>query len=153
MENGPVNILFDSYKSYDTWGLLLENIYISFPALVEKKVAVPGMDGKLDLSETISPVTYDEREVKFTFSIEGRHEEWHERCSRIANAIHGKKIKVIMDTDPSYYYVGRMMLETAKDNDVLCDIVISGMVDPFKYDLDDGGLAVGSFLAYGRYCP
>ena len=125
MENElMMNVLFDSYKSYDDWGLLLESIFISFPSPVENKISVPGRDGKLDLSEIVSQITYDEREIKLS--------------SHIANAIHGKIVKIILDTDPGFYYIGRIVLESEKNDDVFENIVISGTVDPFKYDMEDG---------------
>lgn len=139
MENElMMNVLFDSYKSYDDWGLLLESIFISFPSPVENKISVPGRDGKLDLSEIVSQITYDEREIKLTFSLVGSYEDWHKRSSHIANAIHGKIVKIILDTDPGFYYIGRIVLESEKNDDVFENIVISGTVDPFKYDMEDG---------------
>lgn len=133
-----INVSFDEHLSYREWGLMLENISISFPVPLENKITIPGRDGKLDLSEVNAPLTYDEREVKFTFSLISGYDAWHKKASEIANLIHGKEIKIILDTDPGYFYIGRVRLESSKDNDVLDDIIISGMVDPYKYDVNDG---------------
>lgn len=135
---GYINISFDGHLSYVEWGLMLERMYISFPVPVENKIAIPGRDGKLDLSEVNSPLSYDEREVKFVFSTVSNYEEWHRKSSEIANLIHGKTVRIVPDTDPGYFYIGRVGLESDKDNEVLDDITISGMVDPYKYDINDG---------------
>lgn len=139
MSNGDnVNVSFDGYRSYSDWGLMLEKIILSFPNPIENKITVPGMDGKLDLSEVNAPLNYDEREIKLIFSLMGNYEDWHELSSRIANLIHGKVVKIILGTDAGYYYLGRVRLESAKENDAYDDIIISGNVDPYKYDLNDG---------------
>ena len=133
-----INVLFGDKKSYDDWGLNLEKMEISFPEPKEKNVDVPGADGSLDLTEINGPVKYDNRKIEFTFSREVGYESWHNLVSEIASVLHGKRLKVILDTDPSYFYIGRFELDTEKTDDVLAEISISGTVDPYKYDLDDG---------------
>lgn len=136
--NENVNITFDGWRSYDDWGLMLEKIEISFPEPKENKVSIPGMDGTLDLSEILSPMAYEERIVCFNFSMAGRQEDFRTRSSLIADRIHGRKVKIIVGTDPGYYYLGRMRLESSMDDDVVENLTISGSVEPYKYEVNDG---------------
>ncbi len=133
-----VNVIFGDKRSYDDWGLLLEEMKISFPVAKTKLVDLPGADGELDLTEINGPIKYESRKIEFSFSRESGYESWHSLSSEIAAAIHGKRLKVILETDPNYYYIGRFELESEKVDDVLANITISGVVDPYKYDLEDG---------------
>lgn len=133
-----INIWFGDHASHDDWGLLLESMDISFPKPRESRIQVPGMDGTLDLSEALCPMTYDDRQLSFTFSLAGRHEDLHSRASSIANLIHGKRVKIIVGTDPGYYYEGRMKVDASMEDDVVESIVISGDVSPYKYEVNDG---------------
>lgn len=116
----------------------MEQMEISFPSPKEKNIDVPGADGNLDLTEINGPVKYENRNIEFTFSRQIEYESWHNLVSEIAAVLHGKKIKAILDTDPGYYYIGRFKLDTKKTDDVLAEICITGSVDPYKYDLEDG---------------
>lgn len=133
-----VNVLFGDKKSYDDWGLLLERMKISFPDAKTKPVDLPGADGVLDLTEINGPVKYETRKVEFSFSCIAGYGEWHSLASQIASAVHGRRLKVMLDTDPGYYYIGRFELETEKTDDVLAGVTITGTVDPYKYDIEDG---------------
>ena len=138
MKEEYVNIWFDETASYDDWKLQLEHMEISFPEPVEKRVDIPGMDGSLDLSESLCPMTYRDREVAFTFSLSGKHEDLHARASAIANRIHGQQVRITAGTDPGYYYKGRVRVEAGMDDDVVEQIVISGTVSPYKCEVNDG---------------
>lgn len=137
MEN-MVNVIFGDRKSYEDWELLLEGMKISFPEAKTKMVGLPGADGSLDLTEINGPVKYENRKVEFKFSRESGYENWHNLSSDIASYLHGKRLKVVVDTDPQFYYEGRMALESTKNDDILTSITITGTVDPYKYDFDDG---------------
>ena len=137
-KNENINIWFGDWGSYDDWGLQLEGMGIGFPTPRENKISVPGRDGTLDLSEVLSPITYEDRQISFTFSLAGRHEDLHTRASAIANKIHGKKIRIIVGTDPGYYYEGRMKVEAGMEDDVVENIILSGEVYPYKYEINDG---------------
>lgn len=133
-----INVLFGEMRSYDDWGLLMEQMKISFPDPKIKTVDLPGADGAVDLTEINGPVKYENREIEFIFSREVEYESWHNLVSRIASVLHGKRLRVILDTDPNFFYVGRFELNSEKTDDVLARISITGKVEPYKYDLEDG---------------
>lgn len=133
-----INVLFGEMRSYDDWGLLMEQMKISFPDPKTKTVDLPGADGAVDLTEINGPVKYENREIEYIFSREIEYESWHNLVSRIASVLHGKRLRVILDTDPNFFYIGRFELNTEKTDDVLTKISITGKVEPYKYDLEDG---------------
>lgn len=44
------------------------------------------------------------------------------------------RVKIIFDTDPSFYYIGRLTIDVEKTDRVNGKLVISGDVDPYKYE-------------------
>lgn len=118
--------------SFQDWGLKLERIQLSFPEAKTDTVDIPGSNGLLDLTEVNGPVTYRNRTLQLTFSLFTDYQDWHALASRIAAAIHGKKIQCILPDDSLYYYDGRFKLETSKDSDAVTDVVITGDVGPYK---------------------
>lgn len=130
-----VNIKIGDKKTYDDWGLKIEEILIGFPEPKTNLIDIPGADGNIDLTEAMGEISYKNRQIEFTFDAMGSYENWHGLCTDIANYLHGKRLKVILDTDPYYYYIGRLSLDSKKTNDTLHEIVIAGDMDPYKYEM------------------
>ena len=126
-------------KVCEKWDVNLVGIVIGMPEPVIVTVEIPGYSETADLSEVLTgDVQYNERTIQITFNAECRISEWHSLVSDMANHIHGRRQKVILDTDPNYYYIGRLTLDTQLTSQYTSQIVITGTVDPFKYELTSG---------------
>lgn len=134
-----MNILFNEHRSFDDWGLKLLHVNISFPEIKGKEISLPGMDGTIDLSEVLSEdVNYENRVLQYTFDTTNSPAEWSLLVSKIANAIHGKRVKIVNEFDKSYYYDGRAAISEEKSNYYQSKLVITANVSPFKYEQEDG---------------
>ena len=56
--------------------------------------------------------------------------------SAVQNALHGKKMKIILDDDPYFYYVGRVNVNEWKSDGRVGTIVIECDCEPYKYKLN-----------------
>ena len=130
-----MNVTIGEKKTFDDWRLKLRSLVIGFPEAKTNTVDVPGADGLLDLSEALGAVRYGNRELEMIFDVMGEPERWHSLTSQIANYLHGQRLKVILDSDPGYYYIGRLALESEKSDDLTNQITILGDMDPYKYEL------------------
>lgn len=130
-----VNVQIGEKKTYDDFGLRLSSIAIGFPEAKTNLIDIPGVDGSVDLTEALGEIAYKNRSMELVFDALGEYEPWHALCTQIANYLHGRRLKVILDTDPYYYYIGRLTLDTSKTNETLHEVVISGDMDPYKYEL------------------
>lgn len=130
-----VNVRIGEKKTFLDWGLMVSSITIGFPETKSNLVDIPAADGSIDLTEALGDIAYKNRHLEFVFDALGGYENWHGLCTEIANYLHGKKMKIILDTDPGYYYIGRLELDTTKSDDVLHEIVLSGDVEPYKYEV------------------
>lgn len=130
--------VFDSLKNtYTNWGLMLESVSIPLPEPQIISVDIPGMNGCLDLSDTLTgDISYNNRPATLVFSVFNTYDDWAALISLVSNYLHGKKRKMVLDIDTGFYYYGRFTVDTSKSDEVLSTIAIKGTVDPYKYELN-----------------
>ena len=129
-------VLFGNKHSFNDWGLLLkERPIISPPSVKTSYVDVIGANGSLDLTETMSDdVKYADREITCKFTVKDDRDKWHDICSNIQDYLHGQKMKIILDSDPTFYYEGRCRVDEWASSKVTSSIVIKAVVYPYKYE-------------------
>lgn len=94
---------------------------------------IEGMDGSLDLTEANGEVKYNDRELKFTFTVFLPDElTFEERQTAVSNALNGKRCKITLDKDCDYYFTGRCSVNEYLCDRRLCQIVITAKVAPYK---------------------
>ena len=129
-------ISFGEKHSYRDWNLMLTSKNIGMPEVQTQIIKIPGADGELDFSESLTgDIKYNNRKLEFTFFVDDSYKRWYVILSQIANYIHGKKLKIILDDDMNFYYLGRAEINKFKTNRTIGEITITCNVDPYKYDL------------------
>lgn len=129
-----VGVTFDDKHSYDDFGMILSSKEIGMPSVKENKVSVNGIDGAIDLSESINgSVNYNNRKLSFTFSVINRRGLWLDILSSVSAYVHGKSMKIILDDDKDFFYQGRVSVNKFKSNISYAEIVIDVDAKPFKY--------------------
>lgn len=121
-------------------GLRWAGVSISAPETKTKYVEVPGRSAPLDLSEAMTGYpTYEAREITLAFDAHTRlFDDWERKYSAVLNAFHGKRLKVILDTDPGFYYEGRIAVGSKKDVLETDTFTISVHADPYKRETTSG---------------
>lgn len=122
-------------KHTDEWGLKLLQVSISMPEPKTNEEDVPGADGSLDLTEVMGPVRFGNREIQMTFDVMASPKRWYTLSSEIAGYLHGKRLRVVLDEDPGYFYMGRLSMEPAKKDYFANQLTINGNAESFKYEL------------------
>jgi phage-related protein len=128
-------VTFGNKHSYRAWNLLLKSKpVISPPKPKTKLIQVPGTNTVIDLTESLTggEVKYEPRIIRCEFYVVGGRSKWSAVYSAVLNEIHGKKMKIIMDDDPNYYYLGRVTIDDIYSNESAASIVISAEVEPYK---------------------
>ncbi len=123
-------VYFDEFHSYRNFNLILNSVDIGYPEVKTNLVEIQGGDGFLDLTEAFGAPKLKNRKLTFNFTLIG---VWEKEKSKIANAIHGKKMKIIMDKDPQYYYYGRCSINDFESNKGISKLVLEADCDPYKY--------------------
>lgn len=135
--NMPTGVKFGDYHSYEEWGLKLVKIVIGLPEPKTVLIDIPGGDGVLDLSESLTgKMQYGTRKLEFTFDARNcTYADWENLISNISGKIHGRRLRIILDDDPCYYYDGTIEISTTKSNNVDAEVVISAICQPYKMEL------------------
>lgn len=127
-------VSFGSLHSYDTWGLLLSSKEIGSPEVKEKKVELEGADGDLDYTEYFGGVKYGNRKLKFEFQKGMSSADFLTLVSQIQDAIHGKKLTVVLDDDPDWYYQGRCKVSDFSHSKGIAAVNIEVDAEPYKLE-------------------
>ena len=129
-------ILFGNKHTYDDWDLVLTGKSLGLPSPKTSSVNVDGADGEIDISEVVSgEIKFSNRILQFEFTMTTDYEEYNELVTNIANYLHGRKLKIILDEDDDYYYYGRCQINQWKSDKRIGKIVIQCNCEPYKYTL------------------
>lgn len=130
-------VTFGDKHSFRDWKLLLnERPKISPPAVKTNYIDIPGGDGHIDATEALTgDVKYETRTIECTFVTIQARKKWPTLYSDILDYLHGQQMKIILDEDPDFYYIGRVSVNEWKSSEKYSTIVIDGEVEPYKYEL------------------
>lgn len=126
-------VTFGTFHSWDDFSLILSDKKIESPKAKTTTVEIPGADGVLDVSEYFGDIKYKNRTLSFDFSTIVPQSEFLNLFSTIQNAIHGKRIRIVLDDDPDFYYMGRISVSEWKADKNVGKITVDCDCDPYKY--------------------
>lgn len=130
-------ITFGTLHSYNDLHLLLTSKEIGSPEAKVRTIDIEGADGSLDLTEFFGEVKYENVTHKFDFATIVPQGEFLSLYSTVKNALHGKKMRIILDGDPLFYYLGRLKVSSFTNEKSIGHISIECDCEPFKYKLDN----------------
>ena len=129
-------VQFGNKHTYDDWDLVLTNKSLGLPVPKTSSVEVEGADGSIDTSEVLSgEIKFNNRKLEFEFTMTTDYEEYNELITEIANHLHGRKLKITLDEDDDYYYLGRCQINEWSSDKRVGKIVISCDCEPYKYSV------------------
>jgi len=155
------SITFGDKNTWDEWRLVpTSRPVFNPPAQKVKTLDIPGSDGVIDLSTSLTgyPV-FQNRTGSFEFivvdykywtpmrdnvndtvrdyvndDIKGAgFRQWHEAYSDIMNYLHGRTMRAVLEDDPDYYYEGRFTVNSWKSEKNWSKITIDYDVNPYKW--------------------
>lgn len=130
-------VTFGDYHSYNDFALVLSKAELESPAVKEVKQEIEGADSELDLTDFFGEPKYNNVKHRFTFStlaISGM--EFVSLSSSIKNALHGKKVRIILDDDPNFYYMGRVFVSRFHNERQIGTVEIECDCEPYKLKLE-----------------
>lgn len=141
--NQPINANnLGGYDAYEDWHLVpTSRPVVNPPKLKSKIIEIAGGDGSIDLSESLTKYPlYDNREGSWEFIVlNDTWAGWDLAYRTIANALHGKMFKVILEDEPQYYYEGRITINEWRSNNdgTWSNIVLDYNLKPYKLEISD----------------
>lgn len=126
-------VSFLGFHSYSDFHLLMTGKEIGSPEVKRQTVSLEGADGELDFTDFFGEPKYMNVQHQFTFeSIQPRNEQLSQ-FTDIKNKIHGKKGRIILDDDPSFFYVGRCGVSKYTNEKNIGKITVTCDCEPYKY--------------------
>ena len=129
-------VLFDNlYNTFKDFKLYIQKISISEATVKEEIIDIPGADGCLDFSESLTgDVKFNNRVIRIEL-LNKKGFNYLQEYSRIQNALHGKRMKVRLSEDLGFYYIGRVTVKEYVTEDLVKNIAIEIDADAYKYDI------------------
>ena len=124
--------LFGVVHSSTTLHLIQQNVEVGPAEPKTSLVEIPGGNGSIDLTEALGAgVAYKDRTIKWTFALYPG-EPWASKRSEVSNAINGKRLRIVLDDDPTWYYDGRVSVTDHKSDNRLHQITVEATCAPYK---------------------
>jgi len=141
-------ITFDDLHTYNDLHLILQGKEIGSPEVKQKQIDIEGADGSLDLTDFFGDVKYGNVTHRFDFATIIPQAQFLSLFSTVKNALHGKKMRVILDDDPLFYYIGRPYVSKFTNEKNIGFISIEVECEPYKYKLEK---TVAKLTVNGKY--
>ena len=123
------------FHSYRDFSLILSQKTISTPSPKTETIDIPGGDGVLDLTEFFGETKYNNRNLSFEFSSIIPRSFFMSQFSHIQDALHGQKMRIVLDDDPEWYYTGRISVSEWKAEKAVGKLTIDCDCEPYKTKL------------------
>ena len=127
-------IHFGTYHSWDDFSLILQpNWEIEAAQPKIEQLDIPGGDGVLDFTEAFGGIKYKNRKLTFPFKAFVPRSLFWTLFSTIQNTINGQYMKIVIDSDPDLYYMGRITVDKWKADQNIGSITVECNCEPYKY--------------------
>jgi phage-related protein len=128
-------IRFGDMHSWDDLKMILTSKEMGAPGVKATKLDIEGADSSLDMTDFFGEPKYEDVTHKFQFSTIVPYAEFMTLYSSIKNAIHGKKMRVILDDDPLFYWMGRCYVSGFTNEKNIGQVNVECDCEPYKYKL------------------
>lgn len=131
--------ILDNYNTYYDWNLIVTAKDITPPEPKTYLVELDGMNGSLDLSESLTgEITYKDRTIEASFWTDyGKYSDRDKLLKEIVTKLHGKKVKIIEPDDPYHYYLGRIKIKSSANSLAYLTFTIEATCEPWRYAIED----------------
>ena len=133
------DIRFGTKWARADYSLIVAPYAIPMPEPQTNFVEIPGRDGALDLSEAFGTVRYADRIIELTLYARAPFDSL---VSAFAADVHGRRMIVIFDRDPAYYYDARITIEDVERHWGYCELSLECRAKPYKLEQFETAITV-----------
>ena len=124
--------------TYDDHGLILRSAYPSTPVPKTNYLDIPGRDGSIDLTEALGGVKYEDRYLYITLTDLNYKLSVGEKFALLERQIDGRRVKVILDKIPAFYFIGRVTsFSDPEIEGMVGTTTITVRIEPYRYSIYD----------------
>ena len=133
------DIRFGTKWARADYGLIVAPYAIPMPEPQTNFVEIPGRDGALDLTEAFGTVRYADRIIPLTLYARAPFDTL---ISAFASDVHARRMNMIFDRDPTFYYDARMTIEDVERHWGECELSLECRVKPYKLEQFETAITV-----------
>ncbi len=122
-------VIFGNRHSVEDYGAVMNYARITTPTVKENYVDIPGGNSSLDLTEAVSGVTFNDGQISFKFTFFNEKDR-----SRMRNDLHGRKLQIVLEKEPEYFYDGRLFCRDGDYAGRIFELYIDARVAPYKQE-------------------
>lgn len=111
------------------YGAIMNYARITPPAIKENYVDIVGGDSSIDLTEAVGGIVFGDGAIEFMFTLSD-----FEKKESMKNDFHGKRMKIILEREPSFYYDGRVTCTKDEWVSGHYELYFTAKVKPYKYE-------------------
>lgn len=142
MDRPFYSITFGTKNTWDEWGLMPIHegkIEIATPTTKTEHVEIAGSDNALDLTEVLTGYPlFNSRQGSLKFRFIDNGIPVRSRFNNLKNFLHGKYMRMEVEDEPEYYYMGRWHVGNFEPkNGNWGEVTLSYVLDAYKNDLID----------------
>lgn len=135
------SITFGEKNSYDEWKIVpTSRPVINPPAKKKKTLEIPGANGSLDISDSLTGFPVFENRtgsIEFVvlndFNLDNYQYQWDAIYHDILGYLHGEKMEVRLEDEPGYFYQGGLTVNSWKSDKNNSTITIDYDLQPYRY--------------------
>lgn len=141
-----INVDDHYINTWDDWFLIPSSRPVISPPIERTNfVTVPGRDGKLDYSQSVSGrAVFDNRTGKIEFYLENDVQgwDWETAYTTICETLKGKRVRFALEDNPAHYYEGLLWVNAFKSQKGNSIITLEYNVHPTMYILNVGAVVM-----------
>ncbi|RKJ44380.1 hypothetical protein D7X98_12675 [bacterium 1XD8-76] len=121
--------VFGDKHTKEDYGAVMNYVRITPPAVKENYVDIAGGNSSIDLTEAVGGVVFEDGEIDFKFTL------FDAGCKeKMKNDLHGRRMKIILEREPEFYYEGRISVISEKQTGNIYELCMKAKVKPYKLD-------------------
>ena len=126
-------------NTWEDWHLIPSSRpTIAHPEVENTIEEITGYDGGQDTTELIpGGVIWGDRTGNIEFYVMNGYEDWKAIRSKIISVVHGKRLKMRLEEEPSCYYEGSFRFNDWKSEPQFSKVVIEYTLAPYKRRIQD----------------
>jgi len=120
---------FFNGKYSNDYGSIMNYARVTPADVKENYVDIAGGDSDIDLTEAVGGVVFKDGQIDFKFTFFDRQKK-----EQMKNDLHGRKVKIVLEREPDFYYEGRLKCTQDNQNKTLFELCFVAKVKPYKYE-------------------
>lgn len=121
--------IFGKKHTKEDYDAIMNYASITPPSIKENYVDIAGGDSSIDLSESVGGVVFSDGKIDFKFTFPNE-----DMRNAMKNDLHGKRLQIILEKEPDYFYDGRISCDRESRNGNVFELYMTAKVKPYKQE-------------------